>query len=352
MEEKSHQNKKEYKKNFGQFYTTNYEYILQNMSIPKDVKHIIEPFAGKGDMLKFINIEEYEVECYDIEPKSENIIQRDTFTDPPLYKNKFIITNPPYLARNKSKDKSIFDKYKTNDLYKCFFEEIITNNSIGGIVIVPLNFLCSIRKSDINLRRRFLSIYYIKLINIFEENVFDDTSYTVCSFQFEIKNKDNNTLDTIDTYIYPSIKKIQLSFTSENNYIFGGEIYNLPISSKYKICRATKNTKENITNILLKCIDNNIDDKLGFVMVDDKNIFIDNTSNLTERSFATLVINKSMSYNEQSNLVKKMNTFIEKQREKYNSLFLANYRESNTISRKRISFNLAFRICNYILSTE
>lgn len=30
--------------------------------------------------------------------------------------NKFVLTNPPYLARNKSIDKTVFDKYKTNDL--------------------------------------------------------------------------------------------------------------------------------------------------------------------------------------------------------------------------------------------
>ena len=41
-----------------------------------------------------------------------------------------------------------------------------------------------------------------------------------------------------------------------------------------------------------------------------------------------------------------MNEYIKEQREKYNSLFLTNYRESNSIARKRISFDLAFRICN------
>ena len=47
-----------------------------------------------------------------------------------------------------------------------------------------------------------------------------------------------------------------------------------------------------------------------------------------------------------------MNDYINTQRKKYNSLFLTNYRESNTIARKRISFDLAFKICNYILSLD
>ena len=42
------------KSKLGQFYTTNYNYILQNFVIPIDVSSIIEPFAGNGDLLNFI----------------------------------------------------------------------------------------------------------------------------------------------------------------------------------------------------------------------------------------------------------------------------------------------------------
>ena len=41
---------------------------------------------------------------------------------------------------------------------------------------------------------------------------------------------------------------------------------------------------------------------------------------------------------------------MENNRKKYNSLFLTNYRESNDIARKRISFNLAISIMNYLLN--
>ena len=52
----------------------------------------------------------------------------------------------PYLARNKSKDKSLYDKYDVNDLYKCFIKNLIDDPPDGGIIIIPLNFMCSIRK--------------------------------------------------------------------------------------------------------------------------------------------------------------------------------------------------------------
>ena len=220
-------------------------------------------------------------------------------------------------------------------------------------VIIPLNFISSIRKNDIELRKHFLEKYDIEIINIFEEQVFDDTSYSVCSIYFHKKiNNISNLSNVIDIHIYPSNKLMKISLTHENNYTIGGEIYNLPQNSEYIIQRATKDNKNNITNILLKCIDDGINNKLGFKIVNDNDRFIDNTENLSARSYATLLINKKISLDEQKDLVNKMNDYIQEQRLKYNSLFLTNYRESNTIARKRISFDLAFKICNYILSSS
>jgi tRNA1(Val) A37 N6-methylase TrmN6 len=115
------------KSQLGQFYTTNYEYILQSFVIPEGIKKIIEPFAGNGDLVQYIESfkKKYEVECYDIDPKKDYIKMRDTLNDPPDYKDAYVITNPPYLARNKCEKKELFDKYDTNDLYKCFMEILI-----------------------------------------------------------------------------------------------------------------------------------------------------------------------------------------------------------------------------------
>lgn len=157
---------------------------------------------------------------YDIEPKQSYIIQRDTLKNPPNYDGKFILTNPPYIARNKNENKEIYDIYKTNDLYKCFILSFINSNCKGGIIIIPINFLCSQRTIDINLRKQFLHKFHIRLINIFEEKVFDDTSTSVCVIQFDIKK--DNELIKID--IYPSKKSIQIILDEKNNYTIGGEI--------------------------------------------------------------------------------------------------------------------------------
>jgi len=342
------------KKEKGQYYTSNYTKILQNFTIP--VKNIIEPFAGYCDLLKFINCEitddkppelktgDYIVECYDIDPKFPFIQKRDTLADPPSYVNKFILTNPPYLARNKTQNKEIFNKYDTNDLYKCFIENIMINKCIGGIIIIPLNFWCSQRKNDINLRKRFLEVYKIIHLNIFEEQVFDDTSYTVCSFQFEASAPNiNPNIKQINTTIYPSNKNIVVNLT--DNYLIGGQIYSLKGSEKYKISRATTKNKENITNILIKCLDDSEKSQINA----SQGQFIDKTKNLSARTYMTPTITPKITEEQEKTLIVEFNKLLNKYRTEYNSLFLSNYRESTDISRKRISFELIYIVLSHII---
>ena len=362
------------KKLYGQFMTTNYEYILKNMFIPDNVKNIIEPFAGNCDLIKFIKDKTlYNIEYYDIEAKKDFITHRDTLNNPPSYENKFILTNPPYLARNKSNHKEIFDKYDENDLYKCFIRELIINSPIGGIVIIPLNFWSSIRKNDIELRKDFLNTFNVLLINIFEENVFEDTSYSVCSFQFVKKDIIDITMNLsklsidkklsskksvientnkINVNIYPSIKEMEIELNEENDYIIGGHIYKLPRKNLYKIERLTKKNKQNRnTNILVKCLDDNSESKILMSIVPDKEVFIDNTPNLSARTYASLIITPSINIEKQKILVLSFNNLLNKYREEYNSLFLTNYRESKDIARKRISFDLIYNITEHILDS-
>lgn len=209
------------KQQLGQFMTTNCDYILQGMAIPSDVETIIEPFCGKGDLLRFVDPErEIRIERYDIDPQSDDISQRDSLMDPPPYEDKFVLTNPPYLARNKASNKAPFDMYDTNDLFKCFIVSMINDRPIGGIMIIPLNFLSSIRARDVDLRRRFLAAFRIMQINIFEERVFDDTSYTTCAIQFL---KEEEATMEIPITIYPSQIGIKAVLSEDNNFMIGGE---------------------------------------------------------------------------------------------------------------------------------
>jgi len=341
----------------GQFYTTHHEYILQNMKIPDSIINIIEPFTGNGDLITFIEKQEkinnvnYNIECYDIEPTKNSITKQDTIKNPPSYNNKYLITNPPYLARNKCKTKSLFDKYDVNDLYKCVIKEILTNVCLGGIFIIPLNFWSSIRIADIKLRQAFLEKYNVLLLNIFEEQVFDDTTYTICSFQFELKqNTNSENTNILNITVYPSKTIIETELNNTNNFMIGGAIYNLQLKNNYKITRlTTKNKEKSNTNILVKCIDDNINSQIGLSFVEDKDIYIDSTPNQTARTYASLIIEPKIDTVKQQQLVIKFNNYLNEHRKKYNSLFLTNYRESKDIARKRISFDLVYSITEYIL---
>jgi hypothetical protein len=342
------------KSRLGQFFTTNYEYILQNFFIPEQVHSIIEPFAGECDLLKFVkDTDKYSIECYDIDPKKDHIVQKDTLSNPPDYTNKFIITNPPYLARNKAEVKSLYDLYDTNDLYKCFIKQITKSDALGGILIIPLNFWCSIRKSDVLLRRYFLEKYDVVRMNVFEEQVFDDTSYTVCSFQFarkiDVVSRSQDYTLPID--IYPQEIRYTFTLNKDNNFTIGGEIYNLPVNSNYKITRLFKGDTPN-THIVAKCIDDSITNKIRLKLVDDTEIVYDDTPNKSARTYATLHITPTIRSEEQKKLVENFNKFMSVQREKYHSLFLTNYRESKSIARKRISFDLLYRIVGFLLKNS
>ena len=344
------------KSSLGQYYTTNPAYILQGVLIPSGCT-IIEPFAGGCHLLSFKEANDYNFELYDIDPRNSRVIQRDTILNPPSYAGKFVITNPPYLARNKSDEKKYFDKYNVNDLYKCFIKQLLKAGDYpnGGVLIIPLNFWCSIRKADIELRRQFLDKYDIIFMNIFEEDVFVDTSYTVCCFQFE--NKTNitklSTDGNIKINIFPQSRGIEpfnVKLTASNNYMIGGELYLLPVNNNYKITRLThKNKNEKNTNILVKCIDDYTHINFKYVE-DEKEIYIDTTANCSARSYLTLIITPCIDENRQREIVSRANEFLSINRKKYNSLFLTNYRESREAARKRISFDLVYDITKYLLS--
>jgi len=348
------------KQELGQFYTTNYKYILHGFNIPDDTTHLIEPFAGEGHLTSYIVQGKQPIENvleYDIDPKNSAIIGRDTLLDPPDYSGYYIITNPPYLARNKCTVKAVFNKYAENDLYKCFLRILITNQCVGGIIIIPLNFFSSIRKIDIELRRDFMNVYTIEKMRIFEEQVFDDTSYTVCVVQFNNQNNGTSVdaIQNIPIEFYPKKITKMMDLCPENLYTFGGHIHCLTENNSIKIERLTRNNihKKN-SNLQLKCIDDSNNSRLGIYYVEnDDDLFVDETENLSARAYATLIIEPALNIDEQKALVVQFNDFINHNRDKYNSLFLTNYRESkNGFARKRISMSHAYNIIKYLIIAE
>jgi hypothetical protein len=336
----------------GQFYTTKYEYILEGFSKPP-VGTVLEPFAGKGDLLNWLD-GDYQVEAYDIEPKAENIVQRDTLRNPPVYADKWVLTNPPYLARNKCDEKELFDKYGTNDLYKCFLNSLTSQAPCrGGILIIPAGFFLSPRYVDIRCRHEFLRQYKVLKVKYFEEQVFEDTTTTVVAIAFE-RSPVDQTSQEVEWVHMPSNTSNMFEMKSEYGWIIGGEIYYLPVSDTLKVRRHVEgqNLKdgEQQTFLTLNALDSGT--QTGRISLDYKEGYV-YPAKESSRTFATLRIQgKTLSDDEQKDLSNRFNVFLEQKRTETWSLFLPQYRESKEYARKRIPFELAYRIVAHLISAE
>lgn len=365
------------KRNLGQFFTTNSDYILQGFSGFVKNKEITDPFAGNRDLLnwaknnkckKFIGFD-----CDKNYTDEKNVFLNDSINSPKDY--KFVCTNPPYLHKNKA-TKEIKEKFfsennaKFEDLYQISISSIL--NCEEGIIIVPLNFLCA--ENSKKIRELFFAKFEIIKLNIFSEQVFDDTTYNVISFYFKRKQKISEK-NIIEATIYPENKKIKLTLEKKSGWQFGGDfIYKIKNvkndlgvfrltedylqSGEYEVEIALQNIKDKkilkISDDIKKLLEKNI---LFLRAIDSKNgkkIQLEDIRKYkiaglvgknTSRNMAHLIFKKEVSIIEQIELMKKFNSELSVNREKYLSFFLTNFRDNN---RKRISFDFAYKFLNLI----
>ncbi|MFZ5559491.1 MAG: hypothetical protein ACOZAL_01725 [Patescibacteria group bacterium] len=365
------------KRQLGQFFTKNSDYILQGLEKYIKGKIITDPFAGNGDLIKWAKKNKVkDIKGYDIDHKyidGKNISYNDSIINSLRY--KFVLTNPPYLHKNKA-TKEIKDKYftgknsKFEDLYQVSINSIL--NSEEGILIVPLNFLSA--ENSNRIRRMFFEKFKIVHVNIFEEQVFEDTTYNVISFYYK-KRLRQSEKDVINAWIFPSNKKIRLVLNRRYGWQLGGE-FKTKIDSMKNLLGIYRATED-----LLKSGDervelafNHIKDKRTFYISKhikdllEKNIIllraIDHKNGKkiqledireygpialigkkTSRNMAYLLFGKRLGLEEQRKIIKYFNDYLEKERKKHFSLFLTNFRDN---ARKRISFDFVYKFINYL----
>ena len=344
------------KKDRGQFYTTNSSYILDGFPLPpSDIRCIVEPFAGKGDLIEWVKQAGCvaAIEAFDIEPKYPGVQKQDTLLMPPDYNNAWIITNPPYLARNKSDKKEIYDMYDTNDLYKCFLNSVVQqHNCRGGIFIIPAGFFFSPREMDTRCRNDFMSRYKITQMKYFEETVFDDTTTTIVAFSFE-KATTILTEQNVEWTMLPSKINKTFHMSSAYQWIIGGDIYHLEVPDGIQVRRHVEGQplRENETQtfITLNALDSGTKD--GRICCTYRKDYIYPAKDCS-RTYATLRISgRELSEEEQIQLCSRWNEFIEQRRSATWSLFLPQFRETKEYARKRIPFELAYRILLHLIQT-
>lgn len=314
-------------------YTTKAALICGNLVeyIPSDAT-LIEPFVGGGDLLELFPNHSWE--RYDIDPKIEATTQ-DTLLSPPDYKGKWVITNPPYLAKNKAINKEIFAKYSVDDLYKATLISIL--EAEGGILIIPTNFFTDERTGAV--REKFFNRFKILRANIFTEPVFTTTTYSVCSFAFT--KKENTKLpQSFELIIQPANEKVQVSIYPEYDYRIAGEFYNSIAKVSNIFGRLVgKTSKDYISNIKLYALDTrNERIRLEF----EPNHYEGKES---DRSYATLTCKRELTEEQEKKLIAAFNEQLEGFRKSYHDLSLTNYRDYN---RKRIGFTFAYQLLSKI----
>ena len=209
----------------------------------------------------------------------------------------------------------------------------------GGVIILPLNFFSS---DNGDIRDIFLSKYEIVKVNVFEETVFEDTSYTICAFSFI---KKENIEQKVDFIFFPSGKELTINLFKDYGYKIGAEIYNLK-QSKVKIGRLVLGDNKPNSKIFLNAIDTGTEEGMLKLSIREDAFY----GKSTDRAFATIVFDRDFTNEEQIFIVEEFNRRIAKYRETYRSLFLTNFRNSTKVlARKRIGFRLAYSIISNII---
>lgn len=315
-------------------YTTEGSMICGNLVkyIPDDAV-LIEPFVGDGDLLELFPNHQWET--YDIEDKGSNVVQ-NTLVNPPDYRSKWVITNPPYLAQNKATDKEVFALYGVDDLYKATLKSIM--DCEGGILIIPTNFFTDERTGVI--RKEFLSRFEVKECNIFTQPVFKTTTYSVCSFAFKRSDKTLSQQNFVCN-VKPAGNQIQVKISAAYDYRIGGEFYSKLKAIKPVVFNRLIGEKSDsfITHITLYAIDTR--SARIHVAYEEKPF----CGGVSDRTYATFVCNYQLSDAQQHYLIEQFNKELNEFRDAYGDLSLTNYRDYN---RKRIGFTFAYQLMTKI----
>ncbi|AXK51613.1 Eco57I restriction-modification methylase domain-containing protein [Spiroplasma alleghenense] len=320
------------KNELGQYFTVKNSWITRPVLsfINKNILSrnlILDPFAGNGDLFDAINSKipnkEFEYKGFDIDKELSWEIN-DSLKQIPLNSpdKTFIITNPPYLAKNSCKRNGFNDTYKKYfnnsmhvDLYLIALETMI-DLKIPGVAIVPETFINS----------KFSKEFISKIV-IIEPNPFADTEVPICIVCFDGSKKQ-------DCVIYKNNDKIgKLSKLLEMN----------PLAKNINLFDLRFNDIKG--RIAIKGVDStNPNEKIKFLNKSDLNY---NLSNIKVSSRAITIINSKKLSNLDDKSIEKMidcsNSLLNNYREQTRDVLLTPFKgnDKNNSRRRRLDFKIA-----------
>ncbi len=304
------------KRKNGQYFTQHNPFdnkAFKDWSNEFDLKDsiILEPFAGSNNLI--IMLQEMNL-CndfisYDIEPKNENVLLKDTLQDFPKGYD-ICITNPPYLAQNSAKRRGlIYPETVYDDLYKFAIDKCLKNcKNVGAII--PASFLNS------RLFRDRLSHYIL-----FNTKMFNDTEHPVCLALFKEQSNDVELYEDRDF-----IGKLS-------------ELEKKLPKSKYK---AEMKFNDRNGKLGLIAIDNTIEPSIRFCNGDEINP--DKVGN-SSRSITRISIDCDI-----KKLTKNLNELLSEFRKETHDIFLTPFKglRKDLKYRRRLDYALARNIVNQV----
>ena len=259
-----------------------------------------------------------------------------------------------------------------------FFEDLYQVSILSaidceeGIFIVPLNFLSA--ENSQRIRNIFFDKFEIVKLNIFTQQVFEDTTYNVVSFYF-IKKEGKREKNKFSATIFPKGENIDFIIEKRFGWQMGGNFLNevKKATNRLRVSRLTgeslrsgdqsvplafQNIKytQNIridkglkltlekNILLLRAIDSKNGKKIQLEDIRNYGIYGLVGKN-TSRNMAHIIFGENISIEEQEDIMTRFNRELKENRDKYFSFFLTNFRDNG---RKRISFDFVYKLINHI----
>ena len=306
------------KQALGQYFTTNANSVLEGYEHLVVGRRVMDPFAGGKDLLNWaIKNGAVETSAYDLDPKSIDIIQNDSLLNPPDYTDYFLVTNPPYLSSNKCKgDKSIFEKWKESDFYKCHLASLDLNNCDEALEIVPSNFFCESRDG---IRKRLFKTHYIVSAKYWNQPIFDDATTGICVLHIKRGVKE---VQQFKLRLLPDDITVDIELRPENKFLHGQDFFDYIRGIKQiNIIKTDVGMSAPNTKLVIGLLDNGAA-PVGISYNENADIFC------APKSFTTYQLtlpDYDLSEQQQRDIVHLVQSKLNEFRKKYHSMFLANY---------------------------
>lgn len=321
---------------YGKYYTTK-NVFLNNQVFNAFIDDfnlqnhpVLEPFAGANHLTNHLLAikSDWKITTYDLWPNAAGVFQNDSIHNWIYGKVDLVITNPPYLAKNKATKLKLnwaYNDYPYDDLYKICLAKIL-NNCRYLIAIIPTTLIYSQRQCD-----QWLLSKLVKFQLINNNHNFVDANLLVAIGYFDANKNDQ-----------------QINFSLYQDQDFVNTYQNLvwrpqKLNQNIKVSFNDQNP-----NLVIKCIDGiRPDDQIRFLDCQEISRVIKNS----DRQICQIRIT---GIKVDQNLITKLNQkllWLRSNQYHYLWTTFKSLNQTNQI-RRRISFKLVRQVIQAVLADQ